>query len=246
LSVLRRLLTEAGGWSLSAERSMGSPVIVVGEESGEFSGTAIGAGVGTSVSPAAQEGLDKAFGFAVGARAVSPGSDVLEAEGAAGGGKAQRDVAGAVIGHDADDTNATGFVPGQEASKESDGGGGSLVRQDFGVSHARGIVDADMNEFPSGSSAAVPGISGDAVADDLNASELFDVDVNELSGFFFLIAVGGLLGVEVLKPRESLAAQDAGDGRRAQTYSRSDLGPGIRRSRRISSTLTGWVCRGER
>src|ERR1700675_3737326 len=98
---------------------MGSPVIVVGEEFGEPGGagggvwSAVGGGwVGAVVGPSPQESLDEAFGFSVGAGAIGPGAKVTQAEPSRGGGEAVRAIAGAVVGHDASDSDAVAGVPG--------------------------------------------------------------------------------------------------------------------------------------
>src|SRR6266404_3651526 len=110
---------------------MGSPVIVVGEEFGESLGALGGGWIGAVVGPAAQESLDEAFGFSVGARAVGAGTQVTQAESSAGGGEAARDVAAAVVGHDAGDFHTVAGVPGDQPSKEGGGSWGSFVSQDF-------------------------------------------------------------------------------------------------------------------
>ncbi len=56
------------------------PVVVV-EEGVEAFGALVGVGVGVSVSPLAQRGLDEALGFAVGLGSVGPCEALLETEG---------------------------------------------------------------------------------------------------------------------------------------------------------------------
>ncbi len=97
---------------------MGSPVIVVGEEFGESEGGLDRGWVGAVVGPAAQERLDEAFGFSVGAGSVGSGAQVAQAESCAGRGEALRAIAGVVIGHDAGDFDAVAGVPGDQPSKE--------------------------------------------------------------------------------------------------------------------------------
>ena len=76
-------------------------VVVVKEEE-EASGALVGMGVGVSVGPFAQRGLDETLGLAVGLWSVGPGEAVLEAEGGNGGGAhGVCAVAGAVVGVEA-------------------------------------------------------------------------------------------------------------------------------------------------
>src|ERR1700687_2454812 len=174
---------------------MGSPVIVVGEEFGESEGALCGGWIGVVVGPAAQERLDEAFGFSVGAGSVGSGAQVAQAESCAGGGEAVRAIAGAVVGHDAGDFDAVAGVPGDQASKESGSGWGSFVSQDFCIRQSGGIVDGDVNELPAGSSTALPAVAGDAVADDLDTAQLLGVDTDELSGMVSLVTANGFLRV---------------------------------------------------
>jgi hypothetical protein len=118
-------------------------------------------------------------------------------------------------------------VPGDQASKEGSRGGGSFVGEDFGIRQSGGIIDGDVNELPAGTAAALPAVACDAVADDLDAAQLLDVDVDELSGVVSLVATNGLLRVQVLEPREALPGQDAGHRGRTRADSRGDLRSGL-------------------
>src|SRR5579862_2338855 len=129
------------------------PVVAV-QPSRQLSGSAIGMGVGLSVSPFAQCALDEAFGLAVGLWGVGPGSDVLEAEFAAGVAEVEGFVAGAVVGHDAGDVDAQASVVGHCGVEEGDGAFLFLVGHDLGEGDARGVVDADMDELPAEALAA--------------------------------------------------------------------------------------------
>jgi hypothetical protein len=206
---------------------MGSPVIVVGEEFGESEGSVHGGWIRAVVGPAAEEGLDEAFGFSVGARAVWSCAQVAQAEPSTGGCESARAIAGAVVGHDASDSDAVAGVPSDESSKEGGSGGGSFVSQDFGISQTGGVVDGNVNELPAGSPAALPAVASDAVADDLDAAQLLGVDMDELSGTVSLVAADGFFRVEILEPRETHPGQDAGHRGRTRADSRGDLGPGL-------------------
>jgi len=76
---------------------------------------------GHRVGPLPAEGLDKAFGLAVGARRVGPGADVLEAKGAAGFGKCFGDVGRAVVAHHLTALHALAVEPGHSPAQEADG-----------------------------------------------------------------------------------------------------------------------------
>jgi len=61
--------------------------IVVMEEEVEELGAVVTGGIRTSISPFTSDGLDEAFGFAVGLRAIGTSEEVAEAEIFAGGGE---------------------------------------------------------------------------------------------------------------------------------------------------------------
>ena len=67
---------------------------VVGKE-----GSPVKTGViGTGIGPLASDGLDEAFGFAIGLRSIGSGEEMLEAELAAGSGEGFGAIGGAAIG----------------------------------------------------------------------------------------------------------------------------------------------------
>jgi hypothetical protein len=74
------------------------------------------------------------------------------------------------------------LVPGDQSSKEGDSRWGSFVSQDLGVSQAGGIVDGDVDELPADTSGPPSAVACDAMADELDAAQFFDVNVDEFSG----------------------------------------------------------------
>jgi hypothetical protein len=206
---------------------MRPPVIVVGEEFGESESALERGGIGALVGPATEECLDEAFGFSVGARAVGAGAQVAQSEPFAGGGKAAGDVARAVVGHDAGDCDAVAGVPGDEASKEGGSGWGSFISEDLRISKSGGIVDGDVDELPAGAPAVLPAVAGDAMADDLNATQLLGVDMDELAGMVSLVAADRFFRIQVLEPRETLASKDASHGGWTRADTTGDLVPGL-------------------
>jgi len=71
---------EFGDGGMVVESGVCSMPVVVVEEVGEISGTDGGVLIGASVSPFPQRGLDKAFGFAIGARSVRASEEVAQAQ----------------------------------------------------------------------------------------------------------------------------------------------------------------------
>ena len=64
------------------------------------------------------------------------------------------------------------------------------------------VIDGDVSELPSGSLASAAGlalaftISGNAMANGIEAAEFFDIDVDDLTGLLALVARPGLLWLE--------------------------------------------------
>src|SRR5215218_9748041 len=152
---------------------------------GAFSAGAVDRAVG----PAPGERADEALGFAVGAWPVGPRAEVTQAEQLAGERVDGGTVGRAVVGHDALDGDAVTGVEGDCALEKRDRGDGLLIGQDFDVSQARRVIDADVDELPAlGFSApARPPVgvlartlARDAMPNAGDLAELFDVDVDEL------------------------------------------------------------------
>ena len=91
----------------------------------------VGMGVGVSVGPFAQRGLDEAFGLAVGLRAIGASEPLLEAEGSDGGAQGAGAVAGAVVGVDALGFDAVLFKESEGGVEESEGAGRGLIWEEL-------------------------------------------------------------------------------------------------------------------
>ena len=89
---------------------VGAMEVIVMEIEREESGAVITGGVGASISPLTGEGLDEAFGLAVGLRAIGFGEEMFEAEFVAGGGEEFGSIGGAAIGEELLDGDAVSGV----------------------------------------------------------------------------------------------------------------------------------------
>src|SRR3954469_11313320 len=165
------------------------PVVSV-QPDRQRSGAVIRGGVGLSVGPFAQGGLDKALGLAVCLGRIRLGPDVLETEIAAGAAEGLGAIAGAIVGHHTGNRDAEVRVVGDRGLEEGDRALLFLVRADLREGHPGGVVDADVDELPSDAPAfALTGsIAGDAMADPVEAPELFDIDVDQFAGMLALVA----------------------------------------------------------
>lgn len=146
------------------------------------------------ICPFAQAGLDEAFGLAIGLGRIGPGADVLDAEALAGFAEGKRFVAGSVVRHDTLDGYPEARIVGDGGLEESDSTSPFLVLHDLTEGDPGSIIDADMHVLPArppatGAQVALAGsIAGDAVADPVEFTELFDVNVDQLTRVLALIA----------------------------------------------------------
>jgi hypothetical protein len=227
MSVLNRLFTEALSWGAVVECSMGSPEIVVVEVTRQAIGSLDRGWVGAFVGPFAQQGLDEAFGFPVGSGTVRSGAQVTELEFLAGGFEPVRDVAGAVVGHDSLDGDAAILEPGNRTAEEGRRGGGSFVRQDFGIGHSRSVVDGDVNELPTDATDPGGAVAMDAVTDTTYTAQLLDVEVDQFAGSISLIPDDRLLGLEALETGEPMTSQDTSHRGPGKAHTSRDLGSSV-------------------
>src|SRR4051812_17842878 len=204
------------------------PVVLV-QPDRKLMGATVGGGIGLGVSPFSERGLDEALCLAVGFGRVGPGADVLDAQVPARLAEGEGFVAGAVIGHDADDGDAEAFIVSHSRLEEGNGTIGLLVGLDFGEGDTGMIVDADVDELPADAAAvALAGaIASDAVADSVETTELFDIDVDHLAGRGALIAAHRLGRLQVAYPVQPQSLQDAADGGRRDAGFRRDLLGGV-------------------
>src|SRR3954451_9193175 len=122
------------------------PVVSV-QPDRQRTGAVVRGGVGLSVGPFAQSGLDEALGFAVCLGRIGLGPDVLEAEIAAGGAEGLGAIAGAIIGHHTGNRDAKARGVGDRGLEEGDRALLLLVRKDLRKGHPGGVVDADVDEL---------------------------------------------------------------------------------------------------
>src|SRR3954469_11116612 len=175
------------------------PVVSV-QPDRQRTGAVVRGGVGLSVGPFAQGSLDEALGLAVCLGRIRLGPDVLEAELTAGAAEGLGPKAGALVGHHTGNRDAEVRVVGDRSLEEGDRALLFLVRKDLRKGHPGGVVDADVDELPSDAPAlALTGsIACDAMADAVEAAELFDIDVDQFAGMLALVAANRRRGFERL------------------------------------------------
>src|SRR5882672_11522727 len=112
---LRTLFTadpqSADGW-IAVETAMRPTAIVVQEPGLQRRGAHFRLGIGADIGPFPQQGLDEAFGLAVGLGPIGSGSQVAQAQGAASVAEEDRTIGRAVVRQDAPDVNPQALEPG--------------------------------------------------------------------------------------------------------------------------------------
>jgi len=211
---------------LAAKRPVSPVPIVVVEPAFERGGPLSRAVKRWAVRPLTEHGADEALGCAIRAGRVGPGAPMDEAVRAARCGKGTRPVAGAVVTEDAVHADAAAPEPRHGAAHEAADRGARLIGQDFGVRHARAVVDADMDEFPADAARLAATIAGDAMADVPDAPEFLDVDMQQLAGARPLVADDGRARGEGGQPGQAELDQGAGHSGGTHRDDLGDLGPG--------------------
>jgi hypothetical protein len=137
------------------------------------------------------------------------------------------DVAGAVIRHDRLNGDAAVVEPVDRTSEEGDGRRRSFIGQNLGIGQSGGVVDGDMDELPADAASLDRVVPVDAVTDATDTAQLLDIDVDELARAISLVPNDRDLGLEAFEAGEAITSQDAGDGRRAEPHTESDLRPRV-------------------
>src|ERR1700710_2308751 len=208
---------------------MGPMPIVSVQPDRKLLGTAIGCWIGLSVGPLPERGLDEALGLAVSFWRIGLGADVLDAEVPASVTEGEGFVTTAVVGHDAGDGDTEAFVISHGRLEEGNGTIGLLIGLDLGERDTGVIVDADVDELPADAAtvALTSPITGDAVTDLVETTELFDIDVDHLAGSGTLITAHRLGRLQVAYPVDPQPPQNAADGRRRHTGLHGNLLAGV-------------------
>ena len=138
-------------------------VIVMKIERKEGSSMVTGV-IGASIGPLAGDGLDEAFGLAIGLRAIGSGEAMLEAELGAGLGEEFGAVSGAAVGEDALDFDAMSFVEVDGLVESGQDTLGLFIWEEAGEGGATVVVDGDVEGFGAGARVAMGAVAGGADA----------------------------------------------------------------------------------
>ncbi len=129
---------------------MRSDVVVIVGPGLKISVSLFGVDPVLGVGPLAQSSLDKALGFAIGARRIGSGAAMLESHLQASAAKLTRAITAAVVGEQGAHADA---VAGEELDRrveESDGSCGFLIGQHLGEGQAGVVVDGNVQGQETG------------------------------------------------------------------------------------------------
>ena len=149
-------------------------IVVVKVEREEGSAVVTGV-VSACVSPLAGDGLDEAFGLAVGLGPVGFGEEMFEAQLLAGGGEELGAIRGTAVGEDGLDGDAVGAVKSQSLLESVEDAGDFFVGQEGGKSQAGMIIDGDVERLNARAWVAVGTLAGGADARLGEAAKLFNI-----------------------------------------------------------------------
>jgi hypothetical protein len=174
-------------------------------------GSAVVAGViGTSISPLAGDGLDEAFGLAIGLRAIGSGEAMFEAQLVAGGGKEFGAISGSAIGEDPLDGDVMGLVKSDGLLEGGEGAGSFFIWEETGKSEAGMVINGDVQAFDPGPGIAVGTVAGGADAGLMEAAKLFNIKMKQFTWGGAFVTEGWRFGwFEGTEAVEAMAVEDA-------------------------------------
>lgn len=170
------------------ESAMRSGVVIV-EEVEREARVAVSAGaVAAGVGPLASEGLDEAFGFAVGLWPVRSGEAVFDPEVAARISEGVGAIRHAVIGQHRANLDPVEGVEADHLLERANHGGDFFVRMNAGEPKAGVIIDRDVQRFDPGAFVAIGAVAGTTDARLEEPTELLHVEVDQFSRLIAFVA----------------------------------------------------------
>jgi len=192
---------------------MGAMEIIVMEVERETKSAVMAGVIGAGVGPLTGEGLDEAFGLAVGLGAIGSGEEMLEAELVAGGGKEFGAIGRTAIGEDGLDGDAMGPIKGEGLLERGEDAGDFFVGKEGGKSQAGMIIDGDVERLNARATVAVRAVPGGADTGLEKAAKLFNIKMKQLAGCGAFVTQDRRLGrIEGGQAVEAMTSEDAGKG----------------------------------
>jgi hypothetical protein len=187
--------------------------IVVMEEEGEELGAVVAGEIRAGISPFPSDGLDEAFGFAIGLGAIRTSEEVAQAQIFAGGGEEFGAIGRATIGEDGLDGDAVGLIKGECLLEGGEDAGDFFIGEKRGKSQAAVVINGDVEGLDAGAGIAMGAIAGGADAGLVKAAQLFNIQMKQLAGRGAFVTHDRRLGrIEGRQAVETMALEDAGKG----------------------------------
>src|SRR5439155_26594560 len=98
----------------------------------------------------------------------------------------------------------------------------ALIGVNVREGNARVVVDGDEDVLPSDVPGPLAVVARDSMTDILEASELLDVDVQQLTRCLALVALDSLLGPQIAQLGQASTSQHAAHGRLGDAHVRSE------------------------
>jgi len=167
--------------------------------------------------------LDEAFGLAIGARSVWAGKEMSQAVARTSGAEELGTITRAVIAHEALGLDAEGSEESQGTLKEENRAVLAFIGHDLSKGQAGSVIDANVDEFPTGAAHLIAPIPGDPVTGAHNFAQLFDIEVKQLAWELALVTHHRRSRRQVAQPGQAMAAQEARNRRARKPALARDL-----------------------
>ena len=201
--------------------------VIVVEVEREEGGAVVTGVVGACISPLAGDGLDEAFGLAVGLGAIGSGKEMADAQLVAGGGEELGTISRAAISEDALDEDAMSLVESDGLVERGQNAGSFFIGKETGKSQAGMIIDGDVKGLDAGAGIAVGAVAGGANAGLVKAAKLFNIKMKEFAGSGAFVAQDrGFGGIEGCEAVEAMALEHAGQRGFGEGKDHKDLSVG--------------------
>jgi len=179
------------------------------------------------ISPLSGNGLDEPLGLAIGLRSIRSGKEMFEPQFLASGGKEFGAVSGASIGQHTLDLDAMRGVEVESLLESSEDTGSLFIRKEGGKGNAAVVINGDVQALNTRAWRAMRAVSGSPHTRLGEASELLDVEVEEVPWGIPFVADDGRLGrFQRGKVVEAMALENAGESGFGDGKNRKDLSIG--------------------
>ena len=146
--------------------------VIVMEVMRKEGGSLVTGVIASGIGPFAGDGLDEAFGLAIGLWAIGAGETVFDAQLLAGGGEELGAVGRATVSQEACDLDAVLLVEGDRLAQRLQGTGDLFVGMEGGEGEAGMIVDGDVEALDTGARIAMSAVARGAHAGLLEAARV--------------------------------------------------------------------------